>query len=186
MRASVENTKPQKSRHLVDPELLDLLDTLPAREITAENLAEVRATPRGPAPAQVNADVAAVAVSARLVPGPRGAPAVPLRVYQPLQIVDQVGCIFHMHDGGYVNGNAAALEPAHRNLSADLGCVIVSVDYRLAPETIFPGNIEDCYAGLYWSFNHASELNVDKQRIGVMGESSGGGLAAALVLPATR
>ena len=182
MRAPVGNTESPNGRHLVDPELLDLLDTLPAREITAENLAEVRATARGPAPAQVNTDVAAVAVSARLVPGPQGAPAVPLRVYQPSRAVDQVGCIFHMHGGGYVNGNAAALEPIHRKLSADLGCVIVSVDYRRAPETIFPGNIEDCYAGLYWSFNHAPELNVDDQRIGVMGESSGGGLAAALAL----
>jgi triacylglycerol lipase len=70
----------------------------------------------------------------------------------------------------------------HRPLAEALGCVIVSVDYRLAPETAFPGAIEDCYAGLTWTVAHAAELNIDTARLGVMGESAGGGLAAALAL----
>ena len=79
-------------------------------------------------------------------------------------------------------GAAAPLEFLHRPLAEELSCVIVSVDYRLAPETVFPGAIEDCYAGLAWTFAHAVDLNIDPARIGVMGESAGGGLAAALAL----
>jgi triacylglycerol lipase len=81
-----------------------------------------------------------------------------------------------------VLGSIAALEATDRTLSADLSCCIVAVDYRLAPETRFPGAIEDCYAALAWTHAHAAELNIDPTRIGVMGESAGGGLAAALAL----
>jgi triacylglycerol lipase len=91
-------------------------------------------------------------------------------------------CIFHIHGGGYVAGSVEAQEGVHRALAADLGCLIASVDYRLAPETRFPGAIEDCYAALSWVFSNAQELGVDATRVGVMGESAGGGLAASLTL----
>ena len=69
-----------------------------------------------------------------------------------------------------------------RSTAADQGCVVVSVGYRVAPETVFPGNVEDCYAGLKWVFENAAEQGFDTSRIGVKGESAGGGLAAALAL----
>jgi len=62
------------------------------------------------------------------------------------------------------------------------GCVGVSVEYRLAPETPYPGPLDDCYAGLAWTFAHARELGADPARIGINGISAGGGLAAALAL----
>ena len=61
-------------------------------------------------------------------------------------------------------------------------CVGVSVEYRLAPETPYPGPLEDCYAGLRWTYEHADELGIDRERIGIAGVSAGGGLAAGLAL----
>jgi triacylglycerol lipase len=79
-------------------------------------------------------------------------------------------------------GSARDEEIMLRPLAAELDCVVVDVEYRLAPETQFPGNIEDCYAGLTWLYRNASSLEVDARRIGLMGESAGGGLSAALAL----
>ena len=62
----------------------------------------------------------------------------------------------------------------HRSLVTQLGCALISIDYRLAPETVFPGAIEDCYAALAWVFRHADALGIDAARIGVTGESAGG------------
>jgi acetyl esterase/lipase len=70
----------------------------------------------------------------------------------------------------------------NRLLARELGCVVVSVDYRLAPETTFPGAVEDCYAALRWLHAEARTLGVDVGRIAIGGESAGGGLAASLAL----
>jgi acetyl esterase/lipase len=87
-----------------------------------------------------------------------------------------------MHGGGHVSGFAESCDARCTSLAKELGCVVVSVDYRLAPETVFPGGIEDCYAALQWIHSRAKELDVDTTRIAVGGESAGGGLAAALAL----
>lgn len=165
--------------HLVDPDLRRMLDMWPTVALSAERLAELRDAERQlPLPPVSENGVTRRNVS---VPGPADAPEVPLLIYTPPG-TGPFPCVYHVHGGGFVGGAAALLEWAHRPLAAQLGCVIVSVDYRLAPETTFPGNIEDCYAGLAWTFAHAADLAVDPARIGVMGESAGGGLAAALAL----
>jgi acetyl esterase/lipase len=169
-----------KSRHLVDSELLGTVDTLPTIDLTEELLPVIRATGL---PLQFEAPPPDAAdVRRRKVPGPQGAPEVEVAIYTPRPRDASLPCIFHIHGGGYVAGNTAALEPIHRSLSVKANCCVVSVDYRLAPETRFPGAIEDCYAALSWLFKQAGELGVDTARIGVMGESAGGGLAAALAL----
>ena len=167
-----------RSRYLVDPALLPLLDAFPTVTITSDNLAELRARdlpqpPLGDEP---------VSVEVREIDGPGG--PLPLRIYRPLEAIGLTGCIFHIHGGGYVGGSAKEVEFLHRPLVAQLGCVLVSVDYRLAPEAVFPAAIDDCYAALAWTFGHVEELGVEATRIGVMGESAGGGLAAALALMA--
>lgn len=162
--------------HLVDPELRPLLEVFPSATLTLENLALARGF--GPPPFEARED--GVALERRAVPGPAGAPEVDLLIYRPKHATGPVPCIYHVHGGGFVAGSAKSYEPLHRALCAQHLCVIVSVEYRLAPETAFPGAIEDCYAGLGWTIANAEALGVDIDRIGVMGESAGGGLAAAL------
>jgi len=88
----------------------------------------------------------------------------------------------HIHGGGYVIGSADMTAPQSKAIAAALGCFVVSVDYRLAPETAFPGAVEDCYAALKWLHGQAAALGVDPTRIAIGGESAGGGLAAALAV----
>jgi triacylglycerol lipase len=171
---------PTDTRRLVDPELLTLLDAWPQVALTEAMLPAVRGADRLPAP-ELDAASRAVELSRRTAPGPDGAPDVGVLVYRPTG-AGPFPCIFHIHGGGYVIGAVDGQEAQHRGMVARLGCVIVTVDYRLAPETRFPGAIEDCYAALAWTFANAAGLGVDPARIGVMGESAGGGLAAALAL----
>jgi triacylglycerol lipase len=168
------------SRHLVDPDLAPLLELFPTVQFSSDLLPMIRSRDL---PMRSDPGVAAlVAMETRAVPGPEGAPEVSVRIYTPREGEILRPCIFHIHGGGFVAGSAAMLDPMHRALALEVNCVILSVDYRLAPETPFPGGIEDCYAALAWLFNEAPRLGVDSSRIGVMGESAGGGLAAALTL----
>jgi acetyl esterase/lipase len=105
-----------------------------------------------------------------------------LVVYEPRRRQGLVPAYLHMHGGGYVMGSPHLAAARNQALASALGCVVVSVDYRLAPETPFPGPVEDCYAALKWLFEQAEELGVDRGRIAIGGESAGGGLAAALGL----
>jgi acetyl esterase/lipase len=90
--------------------------------------------------------------------------------------------MYSIHGGGYVIGSYTMDDTAFDRYCVDFGCVGVSVEYRLAPETPYPGPLEDCYRGLAWTFAHSADLGVDPARIGIRGESAGGGLAAALAL----
>jgi triacylglycerol lipase len=102
--------------------------------------------------------------------------------YLPKEPTAHVPVLLHIHGGGYVIGSPDMMDGANRGLAADLKCAIFSVDYRLAPETRFPGAVEDCYTVLKWLTSNPDELPIDVGRIGVKGESAGGGLAAALAL----
>lgn len=92
--------------------------------------------------------------------------------------------ILYFHGGGFVAGTARGDLPVVQKLASMLGCAIVSVDYRRAPETRYTGAIEDNYAALRWVYGHGSELGVDPARLAVMGGSAGGGHAALLALVA--
>jgi triacylglycerol lipase len=171
------------SRHLVDPELLPMLDGFKPLILTKGNLEAVRAFARQRALLSQNSQVAARSVRSA-APGPKGAADVDVLIHWPEVVEAPLPCILHMHGGGYMFGSAAAEASRHRLMAASLSCCVASIEYRLAPETPFPGAIEDCYAALAWLVSHAAELDIDASRIGVMGESAGGGLAASLALMA--
>jgi triacylglycerol lipase len=170
----------RSSRHLVDPELLSFLEFLPTRDLSDDNLAEMRANAIAlPVDPEVDAKVSSQRLA---VPGPEGAPEVEVICYRPIAAMGDLPCIFHIHGGGYVGGKAESQAGPHKAYALELNCAIVTVEYRLAPETRFPGAVEDCYAALKWLFANPSVPGVDLTRVGVMGESAGGGLAAALAL----
>jgi acetyl esterase len=132
----------------------------------------------------MNADIddSGVVIEDRMVAGPPNAPDVPVRVYTPEGLQTEVPGILHIHGGGFVIGNLDSEQGSCVAWCKRLGVVVVSVDYRLAPETPYPGPLQDCYAALLWMHSNAKALHVDPQRLAVMGMSAGGGLAAATAL----
>jgi len=169
------------SRHLVDPDLVPLIEMLPSISFASAPLADVRAmmaatAPPRPPPAP---DIEVYEANA---PGRDGAPDVRLIVTAPKATRAGRPGILHVHGGGYVLGSADMTGETDAAYARELDAVVVSVDYRLAPETPHPGPVEDCYAGLAWLHGEAMRQGVDPSRIAVTGESAGGGLAAALVL----
>jgi acetyl esterase/lipase len=172
------------TRHLVDPELVEILDTFPALDFTPESLALVRASLKeGSAQAFVDLPTFPdIAVSEHFVPGSQGAPDVRVLVYLPTNVSTPLPALLWIHGGGYVIGSADEDAPQATSIVSAVGCAVVSVDYRLAPETPHPGPVEDCYAALTWLYTHAEELGVDTTRIALGGPSAGGGLTAGLAL----
>ncbi|WP_246078641.1 alpha/beta hydrolase [Modestobacter excelsi] len=124
----------------------------------------------------------AFTVEDRSVPGPDGAPEISLLICRPTAATAPVAAIYSIHGGGLISGDNRALMTEVFDLAQELQLAVVSVEYRLAPETPHPGPVEDCYAGLVWTAEHAEELGIDPARIVVAGSSAGGGLAAAVAL----
>lgn len=168
------------SRHLVDTEIAPMLDMLPSLEITTESLPGVRAIFATPMP-----DMPAPAIEPEhvLVPGRNGAPDVCVRIFDPPGRGSEAA-LLHIHGGGMVLGFSAGSDVANAAMAVALGVLIVSVDYRLAPETPFPGPQEDCMAALDWMVANAAARRIDPSRIGVIGDSAGAGLAASVALMA--
>jgi len=172
------------TKHLVDPEIVAMLDLLPGVQLTPETLPQVRAdlAAMGAQMAAGVPDVPNIAVSERQAPGPPGAPDVRVLVYLPTNAPRPLPALLWIHGGGYVLGSADQDDAQVKGMVAQVGCAAVSVGYRLAPETPSPGPVEDCYAALTWLHAHAAELGVDQGRIAIGGASAGGGLAAGLGL----
>jgi acetyl esterase len=124
-------------------------------------------------------------VENRLVPGPTDGSEIPVRIYWPAASAGsdspKAGFVF-FHGGGWVLGNLDAYDHVSHALANAGDCVVVSVDYRLAPEHRFPAAAEDSYTATIWTAQHADELGIDPKRIAVGGDSAGGNLAAVVSL----
>ena len=119
-----------------------------------------------------------VTIEERTIPGPDG--EIPIAIYQPPKPAPRPGLLM-IHGGGYIVGTARE-DINGIGYAEHVGCTVVSVDYRMAPEFTYKEAIADCFAGLNWMFDKADELGVDASRIAIGGGSAGGGLTAALAL----
>lgn len=166
-----------------DPEIEPLLDFLPDTSLGLNDPNAARSAFLELV-AQANADIdeTGIDIENTSIPGPPGAPDIPVRIYSPERLAENVPGILHIHGGGFVIGNLDSELGSCIGLCRGLGVVVVSVDYRLAPETPYPGPLEDCYAALSWVSDNSAQLKIDSTHLAVFGQSAGGGLSAATAL----
>jgi acetyl esterase/lipase len=157
---------------ILDPEVAEAIKMVPFDDLTVDVLPPLRVRFEMPVSDRVER-------TDQVVPGD---PAVSVRVHRPKGAEGALPCVYSMHGGGYVLGTNLFDDMMFDDLCPKLGVIGVSVDYRLAPETPYPGPLEDCYRGLQWTYEHAETLGIAADCIGVMGVSAGGGLAAGLCL----
>jgi triacylglycerol lipase len=167
------------SRHLVDPEVLTVVEAFPSIELADKMLGEIRArrVPLG------GGFAAGVTVTEHSVPVPE-APGRRLLVLAPDDIHLEAPCLFFVHGGGNVMGAPDDCVPLGSNLAKACGCIVVLPSYRLAPESHWPASVDDLYAQLHWTREKAASFGIDEGKIVVCGVSAGGGHAARLVLRA--
>jgi acetyl esterase/lipase len=159
-------------RQLVGPQGLSGIEDVPERRRRQAELTVPRAAPV----AHDDIDVHDLSITHGV------ATPVPVRVYRPHASTRQAPCVYYLHGGGMVSGSVDGDHAKAVALARATGCVVVSVEYRLAPENPYPAALDDCYAGLAGIADRHRELGIDPGLIGLYGTSAGGGLAAAVAL----
>ena len=174
----------QSTKHLLHPDLQVMAEDRIISEINDEQLSIIRKTLddlRPPLTDTKSFNVTRKEIFASQENGPE----VRCLLYTPEKKQDISGSGYlHIHGGGYILGSPEGSDQQNVFMASKLGIVIISVDYRLAPEFPIPAPLDDCYAALAWFHENSEELGVDRSRIGIGGESAGGGLAAALAIKA--
>lgn len=166
-----------------DPELARSIPLLPTLDIT--DVAAARATLRAMAdsrPASSRSD--GVTIERHGVPSLDRSPDVEVVIFAPAPSAGSLPAVVYCHGGGFVLGDAFSDQALPMQIVAEIGAVVISVDYRLAPECRFPGPVSDCLSALVWTGDNAASLGIDPGRIAVGGVSAGAGLAAAVTLMA--
>ena len=171
---------------MIDPELEAVLEFMPVIDlddpvVARREFEKLIVAMRTPMPEEELLDI-----EDRMVPGWEGDPEVSVRVYRPKTVAAEAGTtvpgILQIHGGGFVVGSVEAEHAGAVLTAANLGVVLVSVEYRLAPEHPYPAGLHDCYAALSFLHGEAGALGVDPERIALTGASAGGGLAAATAM----
>ena len=170
----------------IDPQLLPFRDQFPTLELTRENLTQTRQELN-----RMTLETAAavegfdhVDVEDRRIDGPSPGQSLRLRLYSSGEPEGLRPCLLWIHGGGYILGCPEMDEQLLCRKAGELGCLVVAVDYRLAPEHPYPAALDDCDAALGWILENATALGVDTGTLVLGGASAGGGLAAALALRA--
>lgn len=166
-------------RHRIDLELREMLELFPPLDLN--NVESTRQALAAASPIETSVDDA-VTIYDRMVPGPNDNPSIRVRIYEPKEKRETLPGLLWIHGGGYVLGVPEGDDGLCQRFVKEANCVVVSVDYRLAPEHPYPAGLEDCYSALKWFSEHTDELGVNPSRIGAAGASAGGGLTAALSL----
>jgi acetyl esterase len=166
--------------YAIDPELAPWLDMVPSvKFVDHASLLTARATieqlSRSPHESESRVDIRRTTV-----PGPDA--EVPVHIHRPAVAEPTAPGLLYIHGGGFVTSDLRLFSGMVLRVTDELSVVVVAVEYRLAPEHPFPAPLEDCYAVLSWMTDNAAELGIDPARVGVLGESAGGGLAAGLAL----
>lgn len=173
------SNSPRGTRPLVDPEILPLLDQMMPVDFANNSIDQIRQQAYARyavlPPSPIQPDI-------RVIAAPGG--DLEIYWYDPNPEENNRPALLHIHGGGMVMGSANTMQFGPGLLATQLRLPVASVDYRLAPEFAFPAPQEDCFAALEWLSSNALTLGVDASRIGVIGESAGGGLAAAMALMA--
>ena len=174
----------KSTKHLLHSELQVMAEASIITEINDENLQGIRETLDGLRPPLEDEKSYNVTRKEIFVPQDN-APDVRCLLYIPDDRKEAPGPGYlHIHGGGYIIGSPEGSDTQNLLLAYEIGAVIISVDYRLAPENPIPAPLDDCYAALGWFHENSEELGIDRARIGIGGESAGGGLAAALAIKA--
>jgi triacylglycerol lipase len=167
---------------LVDPELRDALALWTLPPLTAESLAQRRVSALAMLDAIPTPHLPDITADEIQVESAFGAESIRVLAYRPVTSDGPLPAIVHIHGGGFVMGAPEMKDVENRLLASDLCCAIYSVDHRLAPEAPHPAPVEDIYSVFAWLSANAGQLGLDRTRIGIKGESGGGGFAAAAAL----
>ena len=170
------------SAHLLEPDLRDFFLTMPPLELARDSLPAIREAREAMAAEQMPPLPPEVSIVQEYAPGRDGHPDVRMKIYRTPSDRKDRPAILHLHGGGYVLGSPESMAPQCCAWAKGMDAVVIAPAYRLAPETRFPGNVEDAYAALAWVYENAGQFGIDTSKIAVAGESAGGGLAAGLSL----
>jgi acetyl esterase/lipase len=170
----------------MDPELRAVFTRMPqsnAEELTIDTVKAMRKRPAMMALAHKEQTQNERVISQnKRIPSIDGNHEVPVRIYTPSQRSSILPGLLNIHGGGFIQGDLETDDLSCLHSAEDVGCIVVSVNYRLAPEHPYPAALYDCYSALEWMASNSQALGIDPSRIAISGGSAGGCLAAALAL----